>query len=184
MRRAVIPSRALLLGNPPVSGKTVRSEPRDLDRCERSERRSASPPRATQPGFGEEPRSPWILMDQTTGAARPGLPFLSRTNRLRAEGGGLARRPERCNPGYRPGGERSGAAAKLCPLNDGGENHVWSDPRDLDRCERSERRSASLSGATTHSRGEVRDSPTWIGPTTGARCAPGLARFLPSVKDQ
>ena len=55
-------------------------------------------------------------MDQTTGAQRPGLPFLSRTNRLRAEGGGLARRPERCNPGYRPGGERSGAAAKLCPL--------------------------------------------------------------------
>ena len=67
-------------------------------------------------------------MDQTTGAQRPGLPFLSRTNRLRAEGGGLARRPERCNPGYRPGGERSGAAAKLCPLNDGGENHPGAAP--------------------------------------------------------
>jgi hypothetical protein len=79
------------------------------------------------PGFGEEPRNPWVLTDQTTGAQRPVLPFLSRTNRLRAEGGRLARRPERCNPGYRPGRAKRRSREAL-PLNDGGENHPGATP--------------------------------------------------------
>ena len=119
MRRAAIPSRAFPWEILRFLVETE-AELRDLDRCERSERRSAPPPRRPKPGFGEEPRNP-DSDGSNDGRAAPGLPFLSRTNRLRAEGGGLARRPERCNPGYRPGGERSGAAAKLCPLNDGGE---------------------------------------------------------------
>ena len=139
MRRAAIPSRAFLLRNAPVSGKncTERAqEPRPM-RAQRAPVHISSRP---------------ILMDQTRGRAAPrySIPVLDKP--IASGGWRACPSPGAMQSRLRPGASKAAQPRSSAPLTTEARI-ILERTRDLDRCERSERRSASLSGATQgHSR--------------------------------